>query len=291
MKIHDVSLDVLRAYVTFVESPNIVVAAERLQISQPLLSKHLQTLEAQAGTALFTFVGRKKMPTQYGQKLHQVIRQHLTDLELALKDLEHHGLQLESQTVRIGGRGEILRRFAAKLEFAGGLEFVNCSGKAALELLRENKIEIAVSQYDLDSQLFVRKKFISDQFEIVFPKAWHLHTKTPKQLIEKLIAKPYLGYDSTAALSKLLEHFGHSEKPPVLRQIADWQVLKEMVSRGRGWSLMPSPFVRGEKEIEHVEVPSVDLGGTDFYLYYPRTLSRQTWFKDFVQEVLGSVPY
>jgi DNA-binding transcriptional LysR family regulator len=60
MILEKIPLDLLRSYVAFVESSNMVEAAAKLGVSQPLLTKHLQLLEEISDQPLFAFEGRKK---------------------------------------------------------------------------------------------------------------------------------------------------------------------------------------------------------------------------------------
>jgi DNA-binding transcriptional LysR family regulator len=60
-------LEYLRSFVIFVESRNIVEAAQELRISQPLLSLHLKGLEEALGLSLFEFKGKKKILNSSGK--------------------------------------------------------------------------------------------------------------------------------------------------------------------------------------------------------------------------------
>lgn len=69
---------------------NLTKAAQELYISQPTLTKHLQKLEREMGTKLFSRSGNSYTPTFAGRKYMQYARKILQirqDWEKELKDL------------------------------------------------------------------------------------------------------------------------------------------------------------------------------------------------------------
>jgi DNA-binding transcriptional LysR family regulator len=145
-----IPVELLKSLITFVESPNIVAAAERLRISQPFLSKQLKELERQSDQPLFGFEGRKKVLTRYGQDLYRIAKSHMVALE---NDLQALRLQQESPAthlLRVAGRRELLERMARTLKFKGQLEFQPMAGREVTEALVARRVELGISQHPLD---------------------------------------------------------------------------------------------------------------------------------------------
>lgn len=67
--INDLSIDLLRSFVTIAETGSYTRAAERLYRTQPALSLQIKRLEEQLGTRLFQRKGRRTTVTEAGQVL------------------------------------------------------------------------------------------------------------------------------------------------------------------------------------------------------------------------------
>lgn len=61
----------LVSFLTLCQTMHYGQAAERLHLSQPAVSKHIQALEAQYGVTLFTYRGRHLQKTRQGELLEQ----------------------------------------------------------------------------------------------------------------------------------------------------------------------------------------------------------------------------
>ena len=59
----------LRAFIAIADAGGVTRAAERLNLSQPAVSRQIQTLEAELGLALFTREGRRMRLTSEGEDL------------------------------------------------------------------------------------------------------------------------------------------------------------------------------------------------------------------------------
>jgi len=91
------NLDLLRAFVTIVESGSISAAARKLQVTQPTLSRQLQALEAQSGTALLRRDTHRMSLTDTG-------RQILEDAEALLSMAEECESRLHSDHAALSGK-------------------------------------------------------------------------------------------------------------------------------------------------------------------------------------------
>ncbi|MHB9026708.1 MAG: LysR family transcriptional regulator [Armatimonadota bacterium] len=81
----------LRSFLQVAESGTITRAAERLYLTQPAVTQHIQALEGELGVALFDRLPRGMRLTQAGTLLYEYARRCLASLEdcrLALTELE-----------------------------------------------------------------------------------------------------------------------------------------------------------------------------------------------------------
>lgn len=91
----------LRAFVTVADAGGVSRAAERLHLSQPALSRQLQTLEAELGLRLFDRTERRLRLTSSGEDLLRRSRAILSDAE-ALKDRAKSLQSGDTGILRIG---------------------------------------------------------------------------------------------------------------------------------------------------------------------------------------------
>lgn len=275
-------LEYLRSFVVFVDAVNIVQAAQSLNISQPLLSKHLKSLEEELGLPLFEFVGRKKVLTARGQEVYELIKSQLGFLGTELRQTLVK--QTKGQTLKIGGRKEILEPYVLTVRYEGSLNFLSMDSQQVEKSLRSKDIDIGISQKDIDSDRLVRKKVIADEFVL----CWNSKIKISphKQVAETIRALlPYrcLDYAESSVLKPLLEKLNLKlERNQTL--FSDWRVLAHALQLEKAWGLMPLGHVEKLKDVEYVHLPSELSRRTQFYIYYQKEFARLPWFSDLIQE-------
>src|SRR5262244_4563891 len=71
----------LRAFVTIVDAGGFARAANRLNLSQPALSRQIRTLEAELGVLLFDRIGRRVRLTSEGEDLLRRGRQVVAEAD------------------------------------------------------------------------------------------------------------------------------------------------------------------------------------------------------------------
>lgn len=86
MRINFELLD-LRAFLAVLDLGGFHKAAEQLHISQPALSRRIQSLEAAVGAALLERTTRRVSPTAVGRSFEPLARRLLTELEASLMSL------------------------------------------------------------------------------------------------------------------------------------------------------------------------------------------------------------
>jgi DNA-binding transcriptional LysR family regulator len=91
----------LRNAITLAEHRNFARAAQALNISQPTLTRNIQTLEESIGARLFDRKTRTVLPTPVGEELLKHARL-IVSSTLALQDGMQHYLGLETGTLSIG---------------------------------------------------------------------------------------------------------------------------------------------------------------------------------------------
>src|SRR5207253_5993611 len=90
-------LRTLGYFVRIAELGSITRAAAHLRLAQPALTRHVQRLEEELGTALFTRANRGVRLTEAGEKL-------LESAQRILRDVERTGDEIRAQEAHPSGR-------------------------------------------------------------------------------------------------------------------------------------------------------------------------------------------
>lgn len=157
------------------------------------------------------------------------------------------------------------------------------SGHEVIAALIERKIDVGISQYELDSHAFIQKSLFQDRFSVTIPESWSVRSKKMEDLLEELFAKPYLSYGTSDPLVELARSFGKSPDLEPHRSFPSWPILVEMIRKKMGWSVVPQFYLREASGVKTFEVPEKAIVKTHFRLYYPREFSHHGWFQEFIQ--------
>ncbi len=87
MKLNDVDLNKLRAFLEVAENGSVTAAAVALDRTPSAVSQGLASLERALGTRLFRRVGKRMVPTSAGERLWQATREHHAALRAAMQEV------------------------------------------------------------------------------------------------------------------------------------------------------------------------------------------------------------
>jgi DNA-binding transcriptional LysR family regulator len=243
----------LRYFLAVAEELHYGRAAERLHISQPPLTKHIQQLEARLGVMLFDRNKRSVRLTPAGLTLVEEARRMLAQSELSLRAVQRSALG-DTGRVRIGfvaavlfmGVEEVFRRIDRE---ASGIDSVweEMGSSEQLEALQQDRIDLGFGQisHGLGGMGFHR--VASDPLVVAMPQSHPLAgrrrvplarlTGDPFILIPRQSAPTF--HDLTVAACM---QAGFS---PNIRHYAMHLVsVVSLVAMGRGVSLVPRAFAR-----------------------------------------------
>ena len=140
----------LRAFVAVAETGSFSRAAEQLHLTQPAISKRIQSLEAGIGVTLFDRVGKRVYLTEAGSRLQpraHALLSDLADTEVMLRNLDStidgRLAMATSHHVGLHRLAPVLKAFSQR--YTGvelDIDFVD--SEAAHELVRSGGTELAV---------------------------------------------------------------------------------------------------------------------------------------------------
>ncbi|MDW3684194.1 LysR substrate-binding domain-containing protein [Cupriavidus sp. CuC1] len=243
----------LRMFLALAEELHFGRAAERLRISQPPLTKHIQQLEAQLGVMLFDRNKRSVRLTPAGSALVQEARRILSQAEVAMQVVRRaeHG---ETGTLRIGFVAAVIyigiEKLFARLERdLAGVETVweEMGSSEQVEALRHDRIDLGFAQVqtgaaEMSAHLVARTPLVA-----ALPATHRLAGKRrvdPAELVEE----PFIvipresapGYFDLVVSTCLQSGFS-----PNIRHYARHLLsVVSLVALGRGVSLVPRTLGR-----------------------------------------------
>ena len=244
-------MNALRHFIGVANTGSLTRAASLLAISQPTLSRQLNTLEAELGTALFYRHGRGVALTQAGQRLLDVAGTALQALDAVKDELQSHQLD-EIGEVTIGMPPSIAATVGADLAACFALTHPHAhlrmresfSG-VLLEWIEAGRLDLAVL-YDArrGANILATPLLLEDLFLI---EASGTDSDGAVE-IDELARRPCLLPGPGNGLRRVVDAACWSERiqPRVQTEIDCVAALKQLAERGVGCTVLPFGAVHRE---------------------------------------------
>ncbi len=284
----NIPIQLLHAFVIFNDAPNIQLAAGRLGITQPALSKQLKALEALLPHAIFSFRGRKKVLTPYGQNLHSRIKERIGNLQATIQDVTNVYADPKQAHVRISARLGILDRLAENIEFSGCLTFNETTNDQVIRDLLSREAEIGIAHSLPETHELIAKPLFKEEFQILVPKKL-LRTRKHygKSLFEELKALPCIDFkkDDVIIRTVCAANAVDSRRLTVSRITQNYARIAKLVDLGLGWAIIPAYLQVNESRTWVIKVPAEVIQLRKFYLAYRSEFSAVPWFAEVVRQI------
>lgn len=279
----NIPLHLLQAFMTFNESANITEAAQRLQITQPALSKQLRQLEDLLPSPAFTMSGKRKALTVFGRALHEQIRQQLGPLPALIEQTWQ--LQADSAQVQVtlAARRGLLDRLAPRLSFNGRIFFQELPNNDIVQAVLSRQAEIGLVHHMPDSSELIARPLFKEQFQLVLPKVWFPSAPTwNASLLQKLQKWPCLGYRPQDEILKSVLGLSEAQMSSLamIRATENYASLAEMLGTQKAWAILPTYLPISNQKNWLLPVPSRVLPPRSFYIIYRTEWAAVPWFKE-----------
>ncbi len=271
----------LRAFALVAETGSFSLAAEKLHLTQPAISKRVALLEQQLDCELFDRIGRHIRLTEAGRALlpHAArIEQELQYAEQSVRDLSGD----VAGTLRLATSHHIgLHRLPPVLsEYSREYQQVNIDidfmdSERAYELITQGKIDLAVvTLAPEDNAQFIRHTVWRDPLEFMVAPDHEL-ARTPKVDLQALAASaavlPGLNTYTGQIIKSLFDRSHLSLNVSMMTNYLE--TIRMMASVGLGWTMLPRSM-RDESLIA-LEVKGVTMERLLGHVYHRgRSLSR-----------------
>lgn len=241
----------LAAFIAVVEEGSFSIAAERLHLTQPAISKRILALENELGTRLFDRLGRHIVLTEAGRVLlphAQKLLAALDDTRRALTNLsgDVSGTLCVATSHHIGLHRlpPVLRHFVAHYpQVRLDLRFM--ASEAAYAAVVDGGVELAVITLPPRHEApLIAQVLWTDRMRVAVAPNHPLATRrkiTPFMLIEHPAILPET---STFTRNMIDDAFAPLEIRPTVTLSTNYlETIKMMVSVGLGWTLLPENMI------------------------------------------------
>jgi DNA-binding transcriptional LysR family regulator len=274
----------LETLIALADQKTLQAAADQLKVTQPAVTRQLQTLEGLSPFPLFTLAGRQKNLTTYGLQLAETARTHLKKLKNEIEVLNMSYSDGSGVQLKIGGRFEFLVRYLGDINFKGSFQYIGLSSQEVITNLLEKKLDIAITHRSDEKLEYIQKKIGSDRTCLVAPKSW----KPPMQVEDFLkncgdwpvaiYSQDIWSSDLSKRMRKILP------KLDVRYEISDWLQIEQWVHQQKVWAVMPKLFCNLSRNYKVYELQDFSLFH-DYFLYYRPDLAKLNWFKEILKQI------
>ena len=286
----DVSLDLLKTFLTFAESESMNETAQKLGISQPAVTFQLKKLEDELPINPFSIRGNRKVLNNFGRALYSALADKFEDVELSLTKVKNLYASPENCIYRIGGRKEVLSRILPRLKILGTLEVLSLNDEEIVHGLVQQKIDIGITFQEIDRTDLMQKRLFTDYAKFcIHPKLLGGKRLTPSLIrnLEFLSSTPAIVYNNRFPyIAEWIKECGGRTSDLKVRCLyEDWNDIMKLVENAEGYSLIPSEIAGESRNIVTREIPTEVIPRKTFSAYFHKDLKGMgvigTMFADF----------
>jgi DNA-binding transcriptional LysR family regulator len=255
----------VKAFITAAEENSFSLAAEKLHLTQPGISKRIQSLEDQLKCRLFDRIGRRIYLTEAGEvflphayRLLQEARSGLTALQNLSLTVEGQLSVATTQHIGLHHLAMPIRRFIAKyqkVEFA--LDFINSKHAYQDVLLGKLELAIITEPSKLDDKL----SFIAlwpEKLKFVCSKEHALAKNKALSLLSLSQVAGILPGRSTYTRQLIDDLFDQAGVELTVSVPTNYlEAIKMLVAAGVGWSVLPENLI--DEQLCILELPHAQI--------------------------------
>lgn len=241
----------LSAFLEVADSGSFSVAAERLHLTQPSISKRIAALEARLKHPLFDRVGRRVSLTDAGRTLLPYARRVLQDIEDGRRALSKLSVEVAGR-LSIGTSHHIgLHRLPPALKSYTqrypevDLDIHFMDSEDACEAVLAGKLELGIVTLPLAPLDNLEQRVVwPDPLSVVISPE-HLLAQHESIALRTLSEHPAVLPDEATYTHRIIREAlqGHGVAPRVRLATNYMETLKMLVAIGLGWSVLPSSMI------------------------------------------------
>jgi len=263
----------LATFIAVAETSSFSLAAERLFLTQPAISKRIVVLEQLLGSRLFDRIGKKVILTEAGQILLPRAKKIIAETEdtrTAIQNLSGSiagGFTLaSSHHIGLHRLPPILKEYSADYHDVS-IDISFLDSEKAYEKIAQGEIELAVVTLAPDeSEKIVSRPVWEDQL-CIMTSPDHPLTRFRRVTLHSLLDYPAILPAETTFTRQLVEDIfrSHKVRLEVGMSTNYLETIKMMVSVGMAWSVLPLTML--DSTLRILSVQDIKLSRKLGYIY------------------------
>ncbi len=247
-----VNLELYRVFYTVAKCGSLTRAADELFISQPAVSQAIKQLEGQLGAPLFNRTHRgMELSEQGGKQIFDIVEKALGELDAAENKLN----TTATGTIRISASDTIfsyvlIDKIAAYHEKYPQvkLNLINCITTDTLDLLKNNKCDIAFLNLPVDDKDFILSSAIMPLHDTFVANENFKTLSEGVQPLKSMHDYPLLMLDANTVTRKAIINFSHSIGVHLHPEIecGSLELMIRLAKHGVGIACVPKEYVNRE---------------------------------------------
>ena len=244
-------LTTLKAFIAVAENRSFSLAAEKIFLTQPAISKRIATLESQLGTALFDRIGRQIQLTEAGRALLPRAQKIINEVEDSRRAIANLSRKVEGK-LRIGTSHHIglhrlpsvLRQYIQRYpDVELDLRFMD--SEEACRAVERGEIELGIVTLPLTPNEHLKLRPVWKDHLLLITGQDHPFVGRETVKIAELGQYPAILPATGTYTRQLVENtfaeYGVSPKSVIDTNYLE--TIKMLVSVGMGWSILPSTML------------------------------------------------
>ncbi len=250
-----VNLELYRVFYTVAKCGSLTRAADELFISQPAVSQAIKQLEGQLGTTLFNRTHRgMELSEQGGKQIFGIVEKALAELDSAENRLRELHTKATG-TIRISASDTIfsyvlidkIAEYHKKYPDVK-LNLINCTTTETIELLKNNKCDIAFVNLPIDDKDFTLTSVVMPLHDTFVANERFAALAETVQPLKTMHDYPLLMLDPNTVTRKAIIQFSHSIGVHLHPEIecGSLELMIQLAKNGVGIACVPKEYVRRE---------------------------------------------
>ncbi|MGD9888408.1 MAG: LysR family transcriptional regulator [Halothiobacillaceae bacterium] len=242
------------AFLAVSEHASFSVAAEKLHLTQPAISKRIAQLEASLGVALFDRLGRRISLTEAGRALLPVAQRILNDVRETRQVIANLSTDISGTLSIVTSHHIGLRRLPPVLKDytrrhpAVRLDLAFMDSEQACQAVERGEFELGIVTLPLRPTAQLQLTPLWDDPLVIAVALDHPLAQAPRISLDQLGQHPAIlpafgTYTRTIIEATLLQHHGALD---VILETNYLETLRTMVAIGLGWSALPRKMIGGD---------------------------------------------
>ena len=264
----------LAAFLAVAEHHSFTLAAEKLHLTQPAISKRVTALEQTLGNRLFDRIGKRVILTEAGQVLAGRARKILREFEDTRNALQNLSLTVAGRLSLASSHHIGLHRLPPVLkEFAGrhpavAMDVSFLDSEVAYDRVARGDIELAVVTLASDGTERIASHALWTDELMIMTSTDHSLTRYKNVKLDDLLDFPAILPGRNTFTRQLVEQLFEDRRVKLEVEMSTnyLETIKMMVSVGMAWSILPATMA--DRALKVLPVRDFKLSRQLGYIYH-----------------------